>query len=240
MRNNAFVPKVVFVPGFTQTASSWRAVTDIVREGADVLALEVPVRDTFAATARSIAARAQRGIYVGYSMGGRLCLRIALDYPDLVQGLVLVSASPGIADARAIAERVASDEALARDVERDGVDAFLDRWLAQPMFAGIPPDAPGLEDRRALPPGYLAHQLRVLGTGAMEQMWTRLGELRMPVALVTGTRDTKFETIALQMLERIHGDVVHVRLDGGHALPLEQPAILGGFVLAFAAQHGHD
>jgi 2-succinyl-6-hydroxy-2,4-cyclohexadiene-1-carboxylate synthase len=234
------VPKVVFVPGFTQTSSSWRAVTDIVREGADVLALEVPVRDTFSATARSLAARAQEGVYVGYSMGGRLCLRIALDYPDLVQGLVLVSASPGISDAQARADRVASDEALARDIERDGVEAFLDRWLAQPMFATVPPDAPGVEDRRALPAGYLTHQLRVLGTGVMEPMWTRLGELRMPIALVTGTEDTKYEHTALQMLERIHGDVVHVRLDGGHALPLEQPAVLGGFVLAFAAQHGHD
>ncbi len=234
------MPKVVFVPGFTQTGASWRAVTEIVREGADVLPLEVPVRDTFAATARSLAARAQHGVYVGYSMGGRLCLRIALDYPDLVEGLVLVSASPGIADAQARAERVASDEALARDIERDGVEVFLDRWLAQPMFAGVPPDASGLEDRRALPPQYVAHQLRVLGTGVMEPMWTRLSELRMPVALVTGTQDAKFEAIALQMLERIHGDVVHVRLDGGHALPLEQPAVLGGFVLAFASQHGHD
>lgn len=230
--------KVVLVPGFTQTASSWRAVTEIVREGADVLPLDVPVRDSFEATARSLAARAQEGVYVGYSMGGRLCLRIALDWPNLVKALVLVSASPGIADAQARAERVASDEALASDIERNGVEAFLDRWLAQPMFASVPADAPGLEDRRALPPGYLAHQLRVLGTGTMESMWTRLGELRMPVALVTGTADTKYDNIALQMLERIHGDVVHVRLDGGHALPLEQPAVLGGFVLAFATQHG--
>ena len=59
----------------------------------------------------------------------------------------------------------------------------------------------------------------------------------MPVALVTGTLDRKYETIALQMLERIASETSHLRLEGGHALPLEQPAILGGFIAAFAAQH---
>src|ERR1044071_3487084 len=110
-------------------------------------------------------------------MGGRLCLRLALDYPDLVQALVLVSMSPGIVDEEARATRVAADEELARSVERDGVDAFLERWIAQPLFATVPPDAPGLADRRSLAPAYLAHCLRVLGTGTMEPMWSRLGEL---------------------------------------------------------------
>jgi hypothetical protein len=41
------------------------------------------------------------------------------------------------------------------------------------------------------------------------------------------------------MLERLRGDVVHIRLDGGHALPLEQPAVLGGFIASFVAQHDH-
>ena len=105
-------------------------------------------------------------------MGGRLCLRLALDRPDLVRGLMLVSASPGIADAAERAARVEADELLADSVERDGVDAFLDDWLAQPMFATVPPDAPGLADRRRLTPEFLAACLRRLGAGAMEPMWS--------------------------------------------------------------------
>ncbi len=226
------------MPGFTQTASSWNGVREVVDASCDVVALDVPVRDSFEATAEVIAARGRRGVYVGYSMGGRLCLRIALDYPQMVRGLVLVSATPGIADDDARAARVASDEELARSVERDGVEAFLARWLDQPMFATVPPDAPGLAERSLLPPVHLTHCLRVLGTGVMEPMWTRLAELEMPVALVTGTLDQKYDTIALQMLERIGAPVGHVRLEGGHALPLEQPAVLGGFIAAFAAEHG--
>jgi 2-succinyl-6-hydroxy-2,4-cyclohexadiene-1-carboxylate synthase len=234
------MPRVVLVPGFTQTASSWRDVADVLRESCDVIAVDVPQRDSFERTAIAIGARGERAVYVGYSMGGRLCLRLALDRPDLIEGLVLVSASPGLADADERAARVAADEQLAQDVARDGVDAFLRTWLAQPLFATVPADAPGLADRRVLTPEFLAHCLRVLGTGTMEPLWDRLGYLRMPVALVTGRSDAKFDRIAERMLERMHGGAVtHVRLDGGHALPLEAPAVLGGFVAAFAAQHGH-
>ena len=101
-----------------------------------------------------------------------------------------------------------------------------------------PATRPGLADRALLPASQLAHCLRVLGTGVMAPMWTRLAELTMPVALVTGTRDHRFEAIASRMVERIDGLVSHVRLEGGHALLLEQPAVLGAFVATFAAQHG--
>jgi 2-succinyl-6-hydroxy-2,4-cyclohexadiene-1-carboxylate synthase len=230
-------PRVVLVPGFTQTMASWRGVRRVLEESCDVVALDVPARDTFAATAISIGTQGKRAVYVGYSMGGRIALRLALDRPELVSALVLVSATPGIEDQTARDERIASDEALAVSVERDGVDAFLERWLAQPMFANVPPDAPGLSERASLSAGYVAHCLRVLGTGTMEPMWDRLAELEMPVALVTGKTDAKFEKIALSMLERMRGDVVHIRLDGGHALPLEQPAVLGGFIGSFVDRH---
>jgi 2-succinyl-6-hydroxy-2,4-cyclohexadiene-1-carboxylate synthase len=230
-------PRVVLVPGFTQTMASWRGVRRVLAESCDVVALDVPARDTFAATAISIGMQGKRAAYAGYSMGGRLALRLALDRPELVSALVLVSSTAGIEDETARRERIASDEALAEDVLRDGVDAFLEQWLAQPLFATVPPDAPGLRERQSLSARYLAHCLRVLGAGAMEPMWDRLPELTMPVALVTGKADAKYEKIALSMLERMRGDVVHIRLDGGHSLPLEQPAVLGGFIASFVARH---
>jgi 2-succinyl-6-hydroxy-2,4-cyclohexadiene-1-carboxylate synthase len=231
-------PRVVLVPGFTQTAASWHGVRQVLDESCHVQALDVPQRDSFAATAMSIGDDGGRAVYAGYSMGGRIVLRLALERPELMQGLVLVSSTAGIADESERAARVAADEALAQSVERDGVDAFLEKWLAQPLFATVPADAPGLRERHALSKRYLGHCLRVLGAGAMEPMWDRLGELDLPVALVTGTSDSKYDRLALAMLERLGNDAVHVRLEGGHALPLEQPAVLGGFIASFAAQHG--
>jgi 2-succinyl-6-hydroxy-2,4-cyclohexadiene-1-carboxylate synthase len=240
VRENARVPRprVVLVPGFTQTAGSWSGVAALVQETCDVHALEVPPPGTFGETADAIGLAGGRAIYAGYSMGGRLCLRLAIDRTDLVRGLVLVSASPGLADGRERAARVDADEVLAARIERDGVDAFLSYWLAQPMFATVPADAPGLADRRRLTPDYLAACLRRLGAGVMEPAWDDLSKLTMPVLLVTGALDDKYTEIARRMLERMRPGVTHVQLDGGHALPLEQPEALGRLIAAFAAEHG--
>jgi 2-succinyl-6-hydroxy-2,4-cyclohexadiene-1-carboxylate synthase len=232
------VPKVVLVPGFTQTAAAWRDGETIVGASCDGAAVDIHKRVSFAATADAIGIAGKRAVYAGYSMGGRLCLRLALDHPELVKALVLVVASPGLTETDARRERVAADEALAQMVERDGVDSFLTHWLAQPLFASVPPGAPGLAERQGLSADYIAHCLRVLGTGTMNSMWDQLAELQMPVALVTGTEDAKFDRLARLMLERLRGVAVHIRLVGGHSLPLEQGAVLGGFIAAFAAEHG--
>ena len=231
-------PRVVLVPGFTQTASSWSVAAGVLSETSDVVALDVPMPGTFAGTAHAIGDAGGRAVYVGYSMGGRLCLRLAIDRPDLVRALVLVSASPGVVNRAERAARVETDELLADRVEREGVDAFLAHWLAQPMFASVPADGPGLADRRRLKPEYLAACLRTLGAGVMEPMWDDLAKLVMPALLVTGTLDAKYTEIARRMLERMHPGVVHRQLDGGHALPLEQPDAVGRLILDFVAAHG--
>lgn len=234
-------PRLVLVPGFTQTASSWAGVERVVHHRCgecDVRALDVLLRNSFEDTAAEIGRLGGAGVYVGYSMGGRLCLRLALDHPEVVDALVLVSTSPGIADPAERTARRRADEDLARAVERDGVDAFLERWLAQPLFAGVPPDAPGLDDRRGLGVDHIARGLRVLGTGVMEPLWSRLGDLNLPVALVTGRDDAKFGEIAARMLEAIGPRAQHHVLPGGHALPLEQPEALGALVADFALRHG--
>jgi 2-succinyl-6-hydroxy-2,4-cyclohexadiene-1-carboxylate synthase len=138
-----------------------------------------------------------------------------------------VSATPGIEDATEHLTRVVSDEDHARFVEREGVEAFLKRWLAQPLFEGVPADAPGLADRWTLSVDYIAHCLRVLGTGTMQPMWSRLAELSMPVTFVTGRRDEKFTSIAARAA-RIRGD--HVEIDSGHAIPLEAPEALASIL----------
>ena len=168
-------------------------------------------------------------------MGGRLCLRLAVDRPDLVERLVLVSASPGLADPAERDARRASDEELARDVERRGVEAFLRDWLAQPLFSTLDISAAGLADRAAAHTAAdLATTLLLLGSGTQDPLWNRLAEVRIPIALVTGRADAKFEQIndamqaALPFAARFH-------LDGGHALPLEQPDALADVVIEWLA-----
>ncbi|HEX5616338.1 MAG TPA: alpha/beta fold hydrolase [Acidimicrobiia bacterium] len=228
--------RVVLVPGFTQTAASWDAVrAELARRHPelDVLALEIPEADDFAATAAALADAGGPALWVGYSLGGRLLLRLAIDRPELVHGAVLVSTSAGIADPIERAERRAADDALSEDALTLGAERFLERWLAQPMFADVPDDAPGLADRSTLTPRFLAHCLRVLGTGVMDPLWDRLGELTVPVTIVTGAGDAKFDAIGVAMAERIRR-AAHLRVEGGHALPLVAPVALAAIVAAAA------
>jgi 2-succinyl-6-hydroxy-2,4-cyclohexadiene-1-carboxylate synthase len=207
------------VHGFTQTERSWDPVPV-----ADAVALRVPADLDFVATAHALGDAGGRASYVGYSMGGRLGLQLALDRPELVDRLVLVSASPGITDVADRAARRESDEALARDIERDGVDAFLERWLAQPLFATLPSEQAGLDERRAANTvERLRHQLRALGQGAQPDNWPRLGELQMPVLLIAGALDAKYVDIAGRMGDAIADARVEVVDGAGHACHLERP-----------------
>jgi len=213
---------VVLVPGFTQAARSWETVLEVLPADIDATALDVPSHLDFVATALALGDAGGASTYVGYSMGGRLCLRLALERPDLVERLVLVSASPGIADPGARAARRESDERLAREIERDGADAFLERWLAQPLFASLPPEAAAV-DARVRDPVVLTHGLRSLGQGAQEPLWDRLGELAMPVTLVAGALDEKYVELAMAMGDRIPDANTSVFGGAGHAVHLEQP-----------------
>jgi 2-succinyl-6-hydroxy-2,4-cyclohexadiene-1-carboxylate synthase len=182
----------------------------------------IPQAPDFVATARELDLGPAE--YVGYSMGGRLCLQLALDRPEVVERLVLVSASPGIADDADRAARRAADEHLAQSIERGGVDAFLERWVAQPLFATLPRDRAGIAERGAgNTVESLTHQLRVLGQGAQPSNWDRLASLAAPTLLIVGELDPKYVDIAHRMAAAIPDAHVEVIADAGHACHLERP-----------------
>jgi 2-succinyl-6-hydroxy-2,4-cyclohexadiene-1-carboxylate synthase len=177
-------------------------------------------------------------VAVGYSMGGRVALHLALAAPRRVRGLVLESASPGIEDPDQRAERVASDEALAALVERDGIEAFVERWERLPLLA-LGPDVPdevraGLRAQRlAHHPRGLAGSLRGMGAGRSPPVWHRLPELDMPVLLVVGARDARYRALAERMRQALPRARLEVVQDAGHMPHVERPAAFGSLVEDF-------
>jgi 2-succinyl-6-hydroxy-2,4-cyclohexadiene-1-carboxylate synthase len=145
--------------------------------------------------------------------------------PSRVERLVLVGASPGIADAAERDARRRADAQLADRIERDGLEAFIDAWAAQPLFAGQPRGVRDVaqRDRRRSTAEGLAAALRGMGTGVMTPLWDRLGELRMPVWLVAGERDEKFRAIAERMAAAIPQARLTIAPGAGHAVHLEAP-----------------
>ena len=236
-------PAVVLLHGFTHTGASWDSVVAALGERYRALAPDIrghgsssdaePV--TLEAVLGDLEATApERFTLVGYSMGGRIALHAALAMPDRVQRLVLIGASPGIADEAERQERLRSDEKLATEIEASTIDAFAHRWAQNPLFAGQPEEvlARAHADRLRNTPTGLAHALRGLGNGALPSLWQRLGELPMPVTLVSGERDERFRAIAEQMAERIPRARVEVVPAVGHAVHLEAPARMAEVIAA--------
>jgi 2-succinyl-6-hydroxy-2,4-cyclohexadiene-1-carboxylate synthase len=164
----------------------------------------------------------------GYSMGARLALAYALRFPDRVRALVLESGSPGIADLDQRAGRRFEDEALAGMAEREGIDAFVDRWEEHPTLATLrdlpaPVTARLREGRRQNRVEGLASALRHLGSGAQPSLWKDLVRLRPPTLVLAGERDAKFSAIARSMARGIPGARLRLVASAGHAPHLEAP-----------------
>ena len=228
------MPHVVFIPGFTQTASSWDAVLAEMIGEWDLVVADIPDGLDFEATAHALATTHGPAFYVGYSLGARLALQLALDHPDLVQGLVLASGTPGIRDTDERTARAEADHALAAHLETIGTEAFIEEWLSQPMFATLPRNDEDRAARAAQPVERLAHQLRALGQGTMVPLWERLGELDMPILLAVGGTDGKYADIARDMMRALGTEADAAVLDsGGHAVHMEHPFAFAVLVLEF-------
>ena len=239
---------VVLLHGFTQTRQSWRRTVAALGGRYRALAPDLPGHGlaserrpaSFAACTAYVRALAgDRFVLAGYSMGGRIALSAALALPAHVERLVLVGASPGIADPAEREARRRDDEALADRIEAIGVEAFAREWGAQPLFAGQDARvaAAAHADRlRNTAPG-LAAALRGLGTGAMPSLWDRLGELAMPVTLVVGERDAKFREIAERMAAAIRDCRLAIVAGAGHAAHLERPDAVAGLLRDFLDEH---
>jgi 2-succinyl-6-hydroxy-2,4-cyclohexadiene-1-carboxylate synthase len=224
-------PRLVFVHGFTQTGRSWTRVAEHFARHYEVMLVDAPghggstnVRADLRRAADLLSMVGGEAHYVGYSMGGRIVLHLALAYPHLAKQLVLLSTTAGISDDEERNERIRSDDALAASIESDGLDAFLDSWLAMPMFAGIPADATDLDDRKRNTAAGLANSLRLAGTGTQTPLWERLPEIGNPTLILAGERDPKFVALGKQLAMRIGDDATFALIhDAGHAVHVERP-----------------
>src|SRR5579885_472812 len=180
---------------------------------------------------------------LGYSMGGRVALAAALRYPRRIASLILESASPGLAAPQERQTRVASDNALADFIEREGVEAFVARWERMALFSSqerLPAAVRArLRAQRLLNnPAGLANSLRGLGTGVQTPLWERQEELGVLCLIAAGELDAKFVAIARRMAAAIDGSRLVVVEDAGHTIHLEQPQAFVRTVIEFAGGAG--
>jgi pimeloyl-ACP methyl ester carboxylesterase len=105
------------------------------------------------------------------------------------------------------------------------IEQFAERWERTPVLADQPPEVKeaARADRLRNTPAGLAAALRALGTAALPPLWDRLGEVKIPVMMIVGGRDERFQAVAVRMVQGMPQAEVAVVAGAGHAVHLENP-----------------
>lgn len=237
---DAAVPPLVLLHGFMGAPASWSGVVGALEHGGPVHAPLLPghgrpprplPRDFADAVDRLIAGLPRQFYLVGYSLGGRLGMAIACNYPERCLGLVAVGAHPGMRTRSERTVRVRWEDERARVLQARGLPAFVDAWEAMPLFASqaaLSNEVRGAQRRirESHDAGALSQVLRVLGTGRMPEL--DLEHSCVPIVAVTGQRDPHAAAVA--QFAKLRG-VRHVTLKGvGHNPLLEAPGPLARLI----------
>ena len=237
---------LVLLHGFTGTHRTWDMVTERLaenhllvlpdlpghgRSGVSTSRAEMGIAPTSKAVAEVIRL-ATGGIakvtLIGYSLGGRVALDLACKHQELLNGLILEGASPGIERGDERGKRRARDEALADEIQRHGIEWFVDYWQGTPLFA-TQKELPQQifqairRDRLSNTVRGLAMSLSAAGTGAMVPLWETMKSLRIPVLIIVGKRDRRYSEIGEAMRSNVRGSLVAEVEGAGHCVHLEKP-----------------
>ena len=177
---------------------------------------------------------AERFHLLGYSMGGRLALYFAIHYPHLIDKLIIISGSPGLATIAERAQRQHADDALADRMDAQSIEQVIDEWEQLPLWQASRLDPIARQQLRHNPHG-LAMSLRGMGTGVQPSLWEQLSQLQIPTLLMAGANDRKFVHIAQEMVQQLPNASIEIIPDVGHSVHLEAPEETVARILRFLA-----
>lgn len=232
-------PTVLLLHGFMGSGEDWLPVMDALAADYYSLALDLPGHGrtrldhpphyAMEATAQAIVDwineyHPKIDLIVGYSMGGRLALYLALAFPHCFPQAVLISASPGLISAKARKTRRSLDLERSQQILKNFKD-FLRLWYRQPLFASLwkTNALPALQQRRLRNnPEGLAYSLQYLGLGSQPSLWQELSCHGRSLTLIAGELDPKFGAIAAAMGRCCPTAEVVIIAGAGHNIPLEK------------------
>ncbi len=247
---------ILFLHGFMGSTADWQTVFKMLEQKLYCLAVDLPghgkTKIVSAGNSFSISSTAEHVLnildrehvktcaLVGYSMGGRLALYLALHFPHRFIWLVVESASPGLASETERTARRKRDEQLVLDLENRSLRDFLKNWYDQPLFASLKGHPYFIEmfaRRLQNDPQGLANSLRFMGTGVQPSLWAELDALQPPTLLLAGELDKKFIDIAYQMESKIHKSKLRIINNCGHNIHFENPQAFSQEILKMEREY---
>lgn len=250
-------PALVLLHGFSGSMQNWYHLADQLQSRFTTILIDIPghgksdkpptaeryqIEQIAHDTATLIAQVSEAPVHLlGYSMGGRLALYLAVHYPELFKSLILESASPGIESLVEREARYIRDTELASQILHNGVEWFVDYWEGISLFSSqktLPRAIFGLQRAQRLSndPVGLANSLRGMGTGKQPSLWSALPRLTLPVLLIAGCLDEKYIRITRSMCSHLTRSEKALVADAGHNVHLEKPGMFYEMVNRFLMQ----
>ncbi len=235
---SAAKPGILLLHGFLGSGKDWQYYAEKLQNRYSFFMPDLPGHgktpvagnrpDSFEAIAESLAELAaalhpEPLHLVGYSMGGRLALYLALHYPEQFRSMVIISSSPGLKTAHERTLRQESDNRLAETITSD-FNSFLDNWYRLNLFEPLsnhPLFSDILKQRRKNNPAAVAASLQQLGTGRQPSLWKKLTANRLPAGFFVGEKDTKYVEIGRQMVNLCPDSELVIFPGCGHTLHIE-------------------
>jgi pimeloyl-ACP methyl ester carboxylesterase len=214
---------LLLLPGLTNDVRVWQGVADRLAGVASVRIADLTARETMAALADDVLAKAPaRFALAGLSMGGYCALEIVARAPERVMalGLVDTSARPDTPEGRANREKQIArapaelaaivEELLPKWVHPSRLDDHAVADIVRAMARDVGADA-------------FARQQRAIMSRADSR--PRLATIRCPTVVVCGREDA---LLPLEVHEEMAHGIPGAKLRGieacGHLAPLERPA----------------
>lgn len=180
-----------------------------------------------------------KNVYIhGYSMGGRVALSFANQFPTMIEGLILESASPGISNDVDKQARIEIDKNRASYIQEVGLKQFVKEWSKLPLFDSqsilTDTEKQRIEQMRlSQQPEGLSKALIEYGTGAQPSYWEVLHQFNVPTCIIVGEKDAKFINIGQRMHQLMKKSTFHMVQDAGHTIHVEQPTKFDTIVIEF-------
>jgi len=246
---------VVLIHGLSEERSVWSRQESVLSYSMNVVSYDVrgfgssPVGAGLGSVgqladdlAQILSAQSNGAVWlVGFSMGGVIAQRFALDFPQLVKGLILIASSctvgrPGIAFFNSRIEQA----------DEGGLEAIKSITMADASGCFAIDDEELIEEYRQLRTaavqdvnGYL-NACRAMLKLADEPMMPKLGAINCPTLVLAGELDPYCPPRASEMIaDAIPGAELTVIAGAGHCMHWESPQETNNLILEFIQRAGH-
>ena len=232
---------LLFIHGFTTDNSAWNRVTPFIER--NCIAVDIPGhgKSTFNEGLSGYNYKDwsidlflllnQLGVkkidICGYSMGGRLAVAFAAEYPNMVKSLILESTRLGIENKSKKRNRIKSDNKIASEILDDYI-SFIDIWQGKELFKNqksrnLEGWGEQREARLSQNPEQLALSIKCLGLGKMPTFIDEFIQFDFPIYLINGQEDQQYLKIGKKIRYMNRNVFEYIIDNAGHNTHIDNP-----------------